>query len=169
MKVIGSIQSERCHRGWARIPQLVPARGWLGVLLLLVGLTSPASSSAAGVPVLEFLQPTNNSVYSTRDEIPIVLRAYAPDDVFLTAELLANRAVFATASYCCWGCPCFHPLPGDETILQIPVPHELGIPPARTWRGWTNVHAGEYLLVARATGESGTMIESAPVRVTVLD
>jgi hypothetical protein len=125
--------------------------------------------TGTNAPVLQFLEPTNNAVFSTLDEIPIVLRSFAPDDVFPTADVLANGARIATASYCCWLCPCFAPLPGQELILQIPVPREDGMPWTRTWQGWTNVHAGSYRLTARATGENGTMIESAPVNITVLD
>jgi hypothetical protein len=59
-------------------------------------------------------------------------------------------------------------MPGQELILQIPVPRQEGMP-WRTWQGWTNVHAGTYRLTARATGENGTVVESAPVNITVLD
>jgi len=89
--------------------------------------------------------------------------------VFLTAEVVANNARIATVSYCCWLCPCFRPLPGQETILQIPVPWEDGRPSPRTWQGWTNVHAGSYRLTSTATGENGTVVEAAPVNITVLD
>jgi hypothetical protein len=125
--------------------------------------------TGTNAPVLQFLEPTNNAVFSTLDEIPIVLRAFAPDDVFPTADVLANGARIATASYCCWLCPCFHPVPGQELILRIPVPGQDGIPSPRTWQGWTNVQAGTYRLTARATGENGTAVESAPVNITVLD
>lgn len=137
--------------------------------MLLAPALLPALAGETNPPVLQFIDPTNNAVFSTLDEVPIVLRAFAPDDVFPTAEVLANNQVIATASYCCWLCPCFRPLPGQETLLQIPVPWEHGSPPPRTWQGWTNVHAGNYRLSARAVGENGTVIESAPVNITVLD
>jgi hypothetical protein len=127
------------------------------------------SVTGTNAAVLQFLEPTNNAVFSTLDEIPIVLRAFAPDDVFPTADVLANGARIATASYCCWLCPCFAPMPGQQLILQIPVPREDGMPWTRAWQGWTNVHAGSYRLTARATGENGTVVESAPVNITVLD
>jgi hypothetical protein len=119
--------------------------------------------------VLEFIQPTNRAVFSTRDEIPIVLRAVASNDVFLTADVFANQARIGAVSYCCALCPCFRPQAGQETILQIPVPWEEGRPPSRPWQGWTNVQAGSYRLTAQATGENGSMLESAPVTITVLD
>ena len=144
--------------------------GLRGCLLpMLLGLARAGVSAEAKLPVLQFVEPTNNAVFSTLDEVPIVLRASAPDDVFLTAELLANYQTIATASYCCWLCPCARPLPGQETVLQIPVPWERGVPSPRTWQGWTNVQAGSYRLTAHTTGENGTMVEAAPVNITVLD
>jgi len=137
---------------------------------MFLALVHPPSLAAeTSVPVLEFVEPTNNAVFSTLDEVPIVLHAAAPDDVFLTAEVLADNASIATASYCCWLCPCFRPLPGQELILQIPVPWDEGRPSTRTWQGWTNVQAGNHLLTARAIGENGTEVEAAPVNITVLD
>jgi len=141
--------------------------GCLLAMLLAPAYASPATGT--NLPILQFVEPTNNAVFSTLDEVPIMLRASAPDDVFLTAEVLANNARIGTASYCCWLCPCFRPLPGQETILQIPVPREGGMPSSRTWQGWTNVQAGSYRLTASATGENGTAIQAAPVNITVLD
>jgi hypothetical protein len=66
-------------------------------------------------------------------------------------------------------CPCAHPQAGQETILQIPVPWAGGIPPRRLWQGWTNVEARSYQLTARAVGENGTVVEAAPVNITVVD
>jgi hypothetical protein len=141
-----------------------------GALATFLATGLPAALGAeTNTPVLQFIEPTNNAVFSTRSEIPIVLRAFASDDVFLTADVLANNRAVATASYCCWLCPCFRPMAGQETILQIPVPWEGGMPATRTWQGWTNVQAGHYQLTARATGDNGTVIESAPVNITVLD
>jgi hypothetical protein len=141
--------------------------GCLFAMLLTSAHATPAAQT--NLAVLQFVEPTNNAVFSTLDEVPIMLHASAPDDVFLTADVLANNARIATASYCCWLCPCFHPLPGQETILQIPVPWEEGRPSPRTWQGWTNVQAGSYRLTAHATGENGTVVEAAPVNITVLD
>ena len=139
------------------------------LLAMLVGLAHAGAAAETNVPVVQFVEPTNNAVFSALDEVPIVLRAWAPDDVFLTADVLANNATIATASYCCWLCPCFRPLPGQELILQIPVRRQEGMPWPRTWQGWTNVLAGTYRLTARSTGENGTVVESAPVNITVLD
>lgn len=140
-----------------------------GLLAMLLAPAHASPATGTNLPVLRFVEPTNNAVFSTMDELPIMLRASAPDDVFLTAEVLANNAGIATASYCCWLCPCFRPLPGQETILQIPVPREGGMPSSRTWQGWTNVQAGSYRLTAHATGENGAVVEAAPVNITVLD
>jgi hypothetical protein len=135
--------------------------------LTLPGSAAPANDGQS--PLLEFLEPTNNAVFSTLDEIPIVLRAVASNDVFLTGEVFANQSQIATVSFCCWLCPCAHPVEGQETILQIPIPWEDGRPPDRLWQGWTNVQAGTYELTAQATGENGTLVEAVPVIVTVLD
>src|SRR5262249_14710826 len=102
-------------------------------------------------------------------EIPIVLHASAPDDVFPTADVFANQSKIATVSYCCSLCPCFAPFPGIETTLQIPVPRTNGLSPPRPWEGWTNVQAGAYVLTAKAVGVKGTVVEATPVSITVLD
>jgi len=144
----------------------------MGVCLLAVLLTPVSHTAFAGEiqsPVLEFIAPTNIAVFSTLDEIPIVLRASAPNDVILSADVLANQGKIATASYCCSLCPCGVPQAGQETILQIPVPWEEGRPPPRPWQGWTNVQAGIYRLTARAVSEKGSMVEAMPVTITVLD
>jgi hypothetical protein len=120
-------------------------------------------------PILEFIQPTNGAVFSTSDEIPIMLRAVASNDVFFGADVFANNAKIATVSYCCAFCPCAHPIEGNETTLQIPVPWSDGRPPSRPWQGWTNVPARNYRLTARATGENGTVLNATPVNITVID
>jgi len=145
---------------------------WLS-LMAVVGGCLLAMSSATGngqVPVLEFIQPTNGAVFSTLDEIPIMLRAVASNDVFLSGEVFANQwTKVGDVSYCCSLCPCFRPVEGQETILQIPVPWENGRPPERPWQGWTNVPARSYRVTARATGQNGTVLDAAPVNITVLD
>jgi hypothetical protein len=126
--------------------------------------------SATGA-VLEFLQPTNHAVFSTLDEIPIMLRSAAPDDVIPTADVFAKWAAkekIGTASYCCYLCPCFAPQPGQELVLQIPVSRNDGLPNTQ-WMGWTNVHAGNYQLTASAITQGGNFVESPPVSITVLD
>jgi hypothetical protein len=139
-------------------------------LALLLTLLRPAGVAGEGPPaVLDFLQPTNHAVFSTTDEVPIMLRASAPDDVFLSAEVFGNSQPIASVSYCCSLCPCARPQPGQETILQIPVPWSEGHPPLRAWQGWTNVTAGVYELTARAAGENGSVVEAVPVTITVLD
>src|ERR1051325_203680 len=136
-------------------------QGWAG--------QTAASAGEAQLPVLQFIEPTNSAVFSTLDEVPIVLRALASNDVFLTADVFANQSKIASVSYCCWLCPCARPLPGMETTLQIPVPRDAGEPPLRTWQGWTNVHAGSYRLTAQAMGENGSILQAEPVTITVLD
>ena len=60
----------------------------LGSCLLAMLLATVHADSAAetNLPILQFIEPTNNAVFSTLDEVPIVLRASAPNDVFLTAD-----------------------------------------------------------------------------------
>ena len=147
---------------------LIAAAASLAVLWLAT-VEPAALAGEAQLPVLQFVQPTNSAVFSTIDEIPVLLRAFAPSDVFPTAEVFANQIKIATVSYCCTLCPCAAPWPGREMTLQIPVPWDGSKPPERTWQGWTNVQAGTYRLTARAVGENGTMIEAAPVTITVLD
>jgi hypothetical protein len=140
----------------------------LMALLVMVERTSVAGDGQQ--PVLEFLQPTNGAVFSTSDEIPVVMRAFASNDVFLNADVFANQGrKIATLSYCCAFCPCYRPVEGDETILQIPVPWQGSMPPSRPWQGWTNVQAGTYQLTATATGDNGTVVTATPVNITVVD
>ena len=167
MKLLISFASVPFTRRVSRSSFAAQSGCWLA--LLLATAVPAALAGETNTPGLQFIEPTNNAVFSTRDEIPIVLHAYEPNDVFLTADVLANHQPVATSSYCCWLCPCFHPLTGEETILQYPIPRDDRMPPPATSRGWTNVQAGRYQLIARATGENGTVIESAPVNITVLD
>jgi hypothetical protein len=140
------------------------------LLVMCLSSTGRAGSADAGQSaVLEFLQPTNNALFSTLDEIPIMLRAFASNDVFLIGEVFANNLKIADVSYCCALCPCYRPQPGYATTLQIPVPWQNGKPPSRTWQGWTNVPARRYQLTARATGDNGTTVEATPVTITVID
>lgn len=136
--------------------------------MLIIWLT-PTSAADGQSVVLEFIQPTNNALFSTLDEIPIVLHAVASNDVFRTGEVFANYVKIADVSYCCSFCPCYRPVPGDETTLQIPVPWQNGNPPPRSWQGWTNVPARRYQLTARATGDNGTTVQATPVTITVID
>lgn len=137
--------------------------------LPIAGAVNAATTALTDPPILEFIQPSNNAVFSTLDEIPIVLRSSAPGDVISSADVFVNQQKLARVSYCCWLCPCFRPGPGQELILQIPVPWEGGRPSTRTWQGWTNVSAGIHWLTARAVGENGTKVEATPVRITVFD
>jgi len=143
--------------------------GSLLVLAIFPATAHADLATATNSSVLAFIEPTNNAVFSTMDEVPIVLRASALNDVFLSAEVLANNRTIATAVFCCPFCPCARPVEGEETTLQIPVPWKNGMPPPRTWQGWTNIQAGMYRLTARATGENATVVEAAPVNITVLD
>jgi len=138
-------------------------------LLLIISMGHAAAAAETQSPVLQFVQPTNGAVFSTTDEIPIVLHAIASNDVFPTADVFANHSKIATVSYCCTLCPCAAPFPGLETTLQIPVPWDADRPPPQPWQGWTNVHAGSYQLTAQAVGENSTMVEAVPVSITVLD
>lgn len=138
----------------------------LAFAILAMSVTPAADGQA---PILEFIQPTNGAIFSTLDEIPIMLRAVATNDVFLAADVSANQLKIATVSYCCAFCPCFRPIEGQETTLQIPVPWNGDRPPSRPWQGWTNVPARNYRLTAHATGENGTVVEAVPVNITVID
>lgn len=145
--------------------------GWifrLAACLLAVLPLRTIRAGEAALPVLKFLEPANGAVFSTDDEIPVVLRAFAPNDVFLNAEVFANQANIAAVTFCCPLCPCAHPTAGIETTLQIPAPWSGG-PPPQPWIGWRNPIAGTYRLTARAFGENGTVVEAAPVTITILD
>lgn len=150
-------------------------RGCLRSLMVMVAyclfasmLAAPLRAALVGQaqsPVLQFIQPTNGAVFSTRDRIPIALRAVASNDVFLTAEVFANQSSVANVSYCCLACDCVLPRVGHETILQFPVLWNG----SRLLQSWTDVQAGNYRLTARSTGQNGSMVEAAPVNITVID
>lgn len=134
----------------------------MAALMVPVGKAAPF-----GVPRLTFTEPYEGSIYMAANNVPIVLRAFAPEDVFLSAEVFADGNLIGVAMFCCPLCPCAHPLPGQETVLQIPAPWNGGPPPATVWQGWTNPPAGIHRLTARAVGENGTVVESPPVVVSV--
>src|SRR6476646_5398009 len=104
------LRFSREFQGCNRLPMLV------AVVVACLNLVLTAASEAQPA-VLQFIAPTNGAIFSTLDEIPIVLRAYASNDVFLGADVFANNWKIATVSYCCSLCPCARPLPGQETIL----------------------------------------------------
>ena len=126
----------------------------------LLNLATVAHGQA---PTLEFVTPTNGAVYSAGDTIPIVLRAIASNDVFLTADVYIDNGKLTTLSYCCPLCPCGY-REGFETRLQYPIATNGGIA-----RGWSNVQAQTYRLFARAVGEHGTTVQTAPIYVHVVD
>ena len=101
------------------------------LLAMLLGPAHASPATGTNLPMLQFVEPTNNAVFSMLDEVPIMLRAWAPDDVFISADVLANHQTIGSAVYCCPFCPCARPLEGQETILQIPVPWEDRMPPPR--------------------------------------
>ncbi len=162
----GSTALSRLHNPLSLNATGIRVTWFLGITLAWAVV---APSTAAQAPSLRFVEPTNNAVYSAMDEIPIVLRASASNDVFLTANIFANQGKIGTASYCCSLCPCFHPIDGQETTLQIPAPWQDGQPPSQPWQGWTNVQPGTYRLTAHAVGEHGTTVDAAPVNVIVVD
>ena len=138
----------------------------LAVILVALASRTPAQLPA---PELEFLSPASDALYSTRDEIPIVLRSVAPNDLIVAADVSTPGEFIGTAVFCCPFCPCARPVEGQELILQIPVPWENGHPPSRTWQGWTNLPAGIHYLTARAVSQNGTPVEAKPVIVTIID
>lgn len=147
------------------LPGIVAPSLW--AIVLAMGLSAVQD---AGAQRLEFLQPTNGAVFSTLDEIPIALRASAPNDVILSAEVRANVSqLVTTALYCCPLCFCPQPQPGQVTLLRMPAYNEDGTPSARMWQSWTNVAAGTYQLSARAVSDGGLTVDAAPIRITVLD
>jgi hypothetical protein len=161
----------------ASTPPALDWTGWVALTFarvsilaggLLFVLASSLRVQAVEGAVLEFLQPTNHAVFSTLDEIPIMLRSFAPGDVIPTGEVYSGQQKIGALSYCCYLCPCFAPQPGQELILQIPVSWERSAP-VRPWMGWTNVHAGSYRLSARAVSQGGSVVEATPISITVLD
>lgn len=164
--------------GATMIPAAVAATGgWLRCLsaaILAAGLTALLGSRMAtagdGKPaVLEFIEPADGGIFSTLDEIPVALRAFAPGDAFFSAEVKVDGRVLATAQYCCPMCPCPKPPDGQETTLRIPVPWNGGTPPKNPWQGWRPGHPGIYRLTATAIGRNGTVLESAVLTITVID
>lgn len=121
----------------------------------------------ADEPPLQFIEPRDGQVFTAPASVPVVVRGESPSTVFPTADLFANGKQIAWLTFCCHLCPCFHPSAGITTTLQIPVIWDQ-IPPGRMWQDWTNVPAGTYRLVAKSSGDSGTLVETAPVTIHVL-
>jgi|GEM_PF-3346218 len=150
-------------------------RSLLGLMLALAGCLlallpyRAVSGDVASSAVLQFVEPADGAIFSTLDEIPVVLRAFAPDDVFLGGEVFANNNKIASVFYCCPLCPCAPPTEGMETTLRIPAPLNGNTPPPQPWQGWRTKSARAYRLTARATGQNGTVLEAAPITITVLD
>ncbi len=119
--------------------------------------------------VLEFLQPRDGFVYSSRDEIPVILRGMMPSDIISSVEILAGGNPIGIGMSCCPFCPCPRPQEGVEATFQIPTPWDGGVIPQRMWQGWKNATPGTYRLTARATGEMGGYVEAQEVTITVVD
>jgi hypothetical protein len=168
MKAVATTVSEMVRR---------PARAIFGNRVIAFACAAALASwtsaphSVAGEnssPRLEFIALEEYAVFTTLDEVPITLRAFAPNDVILSAELFVNGNPLATAQYCCPLCPCPFPPEGQETTLRIPVPWNGGSPPPDPWQGWRPGHPGFYHLTAKATGQNGTVVEATPVTVIVI-
>jgi hypothetical protein len=83
------------HGTWGQGAPLVWRAALSGGVLatfLSTGLP-PTLGSETNAPVLQFIEPTNNTVVSTRSERPIVLSASASNNVFRTADVLAAQSV----------------------------------------------------------------------------
>jgi len=160
--------SERASRR-SRAPSALARLAIFGAALLGLAVAVRPTAAADESPVLEFIEPTNHAVFSTLDEVPIVLLGFATNDAFPSAEVRADAQLIGTAIYCCPLCPCPYPFEGQPTTLQIPVPWNGGERPPRTWQGWIHPPAGTHWLTARAVGRNGTMVEATPVAITVID
>src|SRR5262245_10560352 len=125
---------------------LSPCVSWLlglgSLVFLFSGVGSPGHAAQFGRPYLTFTEPLSGRPYMASTNVPIVLRAFAPDDVILSAEVFADGSSIGVATFCCSLCPCAHPSPGEETLLQIPTPWQGGLPPSDPWQGWTNPPSG---------------------------
>ena len=116
---------------------------------------------------LAFEEPKDGAVYRAGAEVPFRLRAEAAGDVFLAAEIRTNGTFLASAGFCCWLCPCAHPLPGMTTILQIPGPHVADSPGILPWQGWRFSTPGKYIVEAVAIGENGMVVAAPPITLRV--
>ncbi len=139
------------------------------VLIAIRGLFFLAviSPLIAAEPALQFVEPKDGQFFTAPASVPILVRGYSPDTVFVSAELLANDTRVALLTFCCYLCPCAFPLPGTTTFLQIPVIGDE-FPPSRSWQDWTNVSSGTYRLVAKSMGQSGVIVETPPITIHVI-
>lgn len=120
-------------------------------------------------PELEFAEPLAHSVYSNKDEIPVLIHASAAEDAILAAELFVDGDSVGDASFCCPFCPCAYPSDGMDTWLQRFAPWVDGKPPEKMVEGLPPLRAGMHRLVAKAVSRNGIVIESRPVTVLVVD
>jgi len=118
-------------------------------------------------PMLEFLEPAPGQEFFRHAEIPLALRGQIPGETITFAEVFVDGRPAGIARYCCTLCPCPPPEEGAEMTLRILANSEPP-DPENPWRGIRNVAAGPHTLTAMAFGSGGTLVEAAPVTVTVL-
>jgi len=139
----------------------------LRCILRVTGLAAVSVALASAPPILEFVEPKDGAEFFVGTEIPVVLRAFAEEDLLTSAEVFADGELIGVAQYCCPLCPCPPPQEGMELTLQIPAPWDGGPPPDKMWQGWTNAPVGGHRLTAKAVSQGGVAIESLPVTISV--
>lgn len=117
---------------------------------------------------LTFEEPRDGDVFVEGQAIPIVLAGFAPDEVYLNADVFADGTPIGTATFCCPLCPCALPTPGVGTVLQIPFPWGPNDPPRpQPWQGWADATPGIHTLTATATGANGQPVAARSIQIFV--
>jgi hypothetical protein len=97
----------------------------------------------------------------------LVLQAQVPGGVVFNAEVFADGHPVGPALYCCPECLCPPPEAGMPILLRLPGSGS-GDPPTGLWSGIRDLLPGNYRLTARATADTGAMLEAQPVTIRVL-
>lgn len=154
-----------CHRRPSRTVHLPTRLAW--PLLATVAAFALKLHASPGAE-FRLIEPAPGAVFDEGEPIPVAAFAWAPDDLFTSAEFFANQQSIGIGIFCCPLCPSAHPSPGIATTLQIPFPLAPGeTPRPNPWQGWVGATPGTHLLIARTTCANGTQLETAPITIHV--
>lgn len=103
---------------------LPPRLAWF--LLATLAAFAPELHASPGAE-FRLIEPAPGAVFDEGEPIPVAAFAWAPDDLFTSAEFFANQQSIGIGIFCCPLCPCAHPSPRDRH-------HPPDSLPPRPWR-----------------------------------
>jgi hypothetical protein len=117
-------------------------------------------------PIVAIFSPTNDASFPSKPNLVISARAGDSNGWVTSVEFFAGATSLATATNQPFPFGPFTPLPGRKGRAGLPpiLPAPQNNPFSAVW---TNVPAGDYVLTAVATDNTGLQTTSAPVNITV--